>query len=267
MAIRVTCPGCHARFNVSDKFAGREGPCPKCKGVIRIPSKDEEVVVHAPDEFGPKDTKGRAVLKPIARADTNLSPVQITLIVGTILMFLIGALVWRITGVGQDSATFSEIVAGVFVFLLAAPCSVVAYSFLRNQELGAFLGMELWARVGIAMLAFGITWSFMWIAKYAFNDQWTPLTLAVGASAMLLLGGAAAMVIFDFDYLTGLLHYGLYFGCCALTRWIAGCGVLPGWTELNSNPAPTETEIDPFDLSGMVSQMLQDLICCVWCGF
>ncbi|MEC8508925.1 MAG: MJ0042-type zinc finger domain-containing protein, partial [Planctomycetota bacterium] len=35
MSIRVTCPGCHARFNVSDQFAGKSGPCPKCKKTIQ----------------------------------------------------------------------------------------------------------------------------------------------------------------------------------------------------------------------------------------
>ena len=35
MAIDVTCPSCHTRFQVSDKFAGKSGPCPKCKNTIR----------------------------------------------------------------------------------------------------------------------------------------------------------------------------------------------------------------------------------------
>ena len=29
----------HTRFKVSDKFAGQEGPCPKCKAKIKIPAK------------------------------------------------------------------------------------------------------------------------------------------------------------------------------------------------------------------------------------
>ena len=32
MPIRVTCTGCHARFDVSEKFAGKEGPVPKMQG-------------------------------------------------------------------------------------------------------------------------------------------------------------------------------------------------------------------------------------------
>ena len=39
MPISVVCPGCKARFNVSDKFAGKKGPCPKCKTVLTVPRR------------------------------------------------------------------------------------------------------------------------------------------------------------------------------------------------------------------------------------
>ena len=38
MSIFVVCPGCHSRFNVSEKFAGQSGVCPKCKGPIERPA-------------------------------------------------------------------------------------------------------------------------------------------------------------------------------------------------------------------------------------
>ncbi len=94
MSIRVTCPGCHTRFNVSDKFAGREGPCPKCKKVIRIPDKNEEVVIHAP-EHGPKDSTGRPLLKPISRKETFVSSVQLALIISAVIGFLMASLMMR----------------------------------------------------------------------------------------------------------------------------------------------------------------------------
>jgi hypothetical protein len=40
MAIAVTCPSCKAKFTVSDKFAGKQGPCPKCKAPITIPKAE-----------------------------------------------------------------------------------------------------------------------------------------------------------------------------------------------------------------------------------
>ena len=45
MPIQVTCPKCFTRFSVSEKFAGKKGPCPKCKSEITVPDVGEEVVV------------------------------------------------------------------------------------------------------------------------------------------------------------------------------------------------------------------------------
>src|SRR5262245_45294811 len=93
MPIQVTCPNCHARFNVSDKYARQTGPCPKCKQPIRVPAKTEEVVIHAPDDFGPKDAKGRGVLKPLERQETAVSPVLIAGIVAAVVGTLVVAFV------------------------------------------------------------------------------------------------------------------------------------------------------------------------------
>ena len=94
MPIRVTCSKCHTRFNVSDKFAGKEGPCPKCKATIKIPEKTEEVVIAVPDD-APKDSAGRSILKPIGRKETRLSGVQITLIAVSVIGFFVAALMLR----------------------------------------------------------------------------------------------------------------------------------------------------------------------------
>src|SRR5690242_13692422 len=59
--IAVVCPSCHARFQVSEKFAGKEGPCPKCKQKITVPALGEEVKIHGPEEYeGAKDAKGHS---------------------------------------------------------------------------------------------------------------------------------------------------------------------------------------------------------------
>lgn len=96
MAIDVTCASCKTRFQVSDKFAGKQGPCPKCKKIITVPSKKDEVVIHVP-ETGPKDSKGQLVLKPIGRKETRLTPVNIGVIAGSLVLVLIVSLVLRIT--------------------------------------------------------------------------------------------------------------------------------------------------------------------------
>jgi len=95
--IRVTCAKCHTRFNVSEKFAGKEGPCPKCKTKIKIPAKTDEVVVHEPEMSGPKTRTGESVLKPIRRKEMKLTSIHITLITCLIGLFLILALVFNFT--------------------------------------------------------------------------------------------------------------------------------------------------------------------------
>ena len=95
MAILVVCQSCHSRFQVSDQFAGRAGSCPKCKAGIKIPDKAQEVKVHAPDNYGPKDSKGRATLKPLMRKKVKLSPVVAGGIAGAALFVLVFAFFMR----------------------------------------------------------------------------------------------------------------------------------------------------------------------------
>src|SRR5258708_9739278 len=83
MPIQVTCPGCLKRFSVADKFAGQKGPCPKCKQIITIPKKQDEVIIHAPDhsETGHVDASGRNVLKNYKRMDTKFQPLLFTAVI------------------------------------------------------------------------------------------------------------------------------------------------------------------------------------------
>src|SRR5688500_15735095 len=96
MPIDVTCPGCKTRFPVSEKFAGKQGPCPKCKTVIKIPEPKDQVIIHSPELEGPKDPTGQLVLKPIARKESRLSAVQLVAIFGGVVVVLIVALFLRI---------------------------------------------------------------------------------------------------------------------------------------------------------------------------
>src|SRR5262245_48396622 len=107
MPIPVICPNCHARFSVSEKFAGKEGPCPKCKGKIKVPALDEQVVVHAPEEFagGGKDSKGRPTLKPIARKEAKITPVMIVGIVAALLATV--AVAWFLGRSKLDDSTMT----------------------------------------------------------------------------------------------------------------------------------------------------------------
>ena len=132
MAIRVTCPKCHTRFNVSEKFAGKEGPCPKCKASITVPMPEDEVVIEAPKPKGPVDSQGRSILKPIGRKETTLSAVQITLIVASIVGFLALALVMRF--MMPNAADQPMWLLALSSVVLAPPLVFASYAFLRDQK-------------------------------------------------------------------------------------------------------------------------------------
>ena len=107
MPINVTCPSCHSKFKVSDQFAGKEGPCPKCKAKIKIPKLEEEVVVHAPQSFGPKDKTGEGTLKPIFRTETQV-PAATWIICISALLVILGSGLWlRDPKGGQSIATLA----------------------------------------------------------------------------------------------------------------------------------------------------------------
>ncbi len=240
MKIRVTCPGCHARFHVEDRFAGREGPCPKCKAPIKIPDKSEQVVVHGPQSFGPKGSSGQAVLKPIFRRETDLSAVQIVLVLAVIVGFAVAALLVRM-GVG-NKADFSSLVLLVLAVALAIPCALAGYSFLRESELGAFSGKELWLRVLGCAVVYGMLWISIPLAEYAVDDDYATMSWIAGVSVMFVLGTLTAYLAFGIDIAMGILHFGMFFGCALLLRWIAGFPVLPDeMIDPGVGPATPET--------------------------
>jgi hypothetical protein len=148
MTIAVTCPSCLKRFSVSDKFAGKSGPCPSCKKTIKIPEKAEEVVIHAPEDAAPKDSKGRSVLKPIRRTEVNLSlPVILAASLTTIVIFGL-ALGFGLSG-GAPAALL-----GIAAVVLAVPLVFVGYWFLHDDELDSFKGKELLMRCAVCGLLF-----------------------------------------------------------------------------------------------------------------
>ncbi|MEL7498373.1 MAG: hypothetical protein AAFN77_12245 [Planctomycetota bacterium] len=225
MPIRVTCTKCHTRFNVSEKFAGKEGPCPKCKTVIKVPTLEEQVVIAAPKPKGPVDSTGKSVLKPIRRKETKLSSVQITLIVCSIVVFLIVALVLRM--VFKTPAEFPLWLLCISSVVLAVPLVFVAYAFLRDQEREGFWGNDLWSRVGICSVVYAITWAALPLASFAFNDSYETGSYVTAGIAMFVIGTIASIACFDFDWLIGSVHFGLYMGVGLLGRFLAGIHVLP----------------------------------------
>jgi hypothetical protein len=226
MTIDVTCPGCHTRFQVSEKFAGKSGPCPKCKKVIKVPEKKDEVVIHAPEVSGPTDSKGQAVLKPIARKEVRLTTPQIVAIAGSIVVVLILAVVMRIQFPPGRIPALITILGSI---ALGPALAFAGYTFLRDDELEPYRGVELLARALACGLVYAAIWGAYWLV-FAYFNNWHPPSgwqpswqiMCAVLPVMVALGAVAAQASFDLELGMGALHYSMYLAATVLLRLIMG---------------------------------------------
>jgi hypothetical protein len=221
MSILVVCPSCRKSFQVSDKFAGVTGSCPKCKGKITVPTKAQEVQVHAPAQFagGGRSVSGELVTKPIARKMTKLEPVRAAVVAGAALLVLVVA--WA----GGKAEWFGlPVVCGIGLLLISPPLVVAAYAFLRNDELEPFLQKELYVRAGICSLAYVVLWGvFAYVSNMGLltGELWSWFFVA---PPFLLIGALAAYGSLDLEFGSGFFHYCFYLLVTVLLRAVAGLG-------------------------------------------
>ena len=225
MPIAVICPGCHKRFNVSDKFAGKKGPCPECKTVISIPDKSEEVVIHAPEQFGPKGASGEAVLKPIERQETKFTR---TAVVGTVAFAILVpliALLLRFT-VNLEDDTLRRSVLGLGAFLIAPPIVLLGYTFLRDDELEPYAGQALWLRVAICSAVYAVTWGlYLYVVTMLGFESAPELPhLVYLVPGLVVCGAIAALATLDLESILAAVHYCFYLGISVVLRLIMGLG-------------------------------------------
>ncbi len=223
MPISVVCPGCKARFSVSEKFAGKKGPCPKCKAIILVPDPiKDEVKIHVPEQFasGGKDSKGRAVSKPILRQETKLKPLVAGAIAGVAVVVLGAALALR--GV-SDKTPF--IAAGLAV--LSPALAVAAYTFLRDDELEPYRGRSLLVRAALCGVAYALLWAaYMPLPAYGIvtGEPWQWLFVA---PAFIAAGASVGWATLDLDFGSAAMHYCFYLVVTLVLR--AAVGLPPLW--------------------------------------
>jgi predicted Zn finger-like uncharacterized protein len=230
MAIDVTCPACHTRFQVSDKFAGKSGPCPKCKKTIKVPDKTQEVVIHAPEVSGPTDSKGQAVLKPISRTEFSLKVPQILIIAGSVVAVLIVALVLKLQFPHGRVPPLITILGSI---LLGPPLAFAGYTVLRDDEIEPYRGTEILLRALACGLAFAAIWGAYWLV-FAYWFNWKVPTgepnwqvMAVVVPIMVAIGAFASQASFEFELTTGALLYAMYLISTVVLRFIMGMD--PRW--------------------------------------
>ena len=245
MSIQVTCPGCLKRFQVNDKFAGKTGPCPSCSKPIKIPAKSDEVVIHAPEGAGPKDSKGRPVFKPIRREEVKLSlPVILGASMMTILCLLI-ALIVRFT---NDEPPTPLLVLGTI--FLAPPLVFAGYWFLRDDELEGYTGRELWIRTAACSVVFMITWGVyamlpMYLFEYQSLAEITGLELALLIPVMIAIGTAASVLAMELEVGQAALHYLLYLSITLILAVIMGTALALPLAEGKARPSSPPAAVTP----------------------
>jgi hypothetical protein len=225
MPIQVTCPSCLKRFQVSEKFAGKSGPCPNCKKPIRIPEKNEEVVIHVPDDGAPKDRTGKSVLKPLQRTETNVTRRGMLITAAAVLVAIGLALVIRFTtATGSEPAVWARVLA---IVLLAPPLVWAGYSFVRDAELAPYVASQLWIRVAILSGIFAALWVlYAFLPSYLLDlesaAQMSFLWFGIVFCLMLGVGAFASVATFELEFAGGLAHVGLYLIITLLLGVLAG---------------------------------------------
>jgi hypothetical protein len=227
MALSVVCPGCKKRFTVSEKFAGQKGPCPQCKTVIEIPKEQAEVVIHAPEAAGPKDSKGTAVLKPILREETRFDAKWAGAIAGAVVVMFIVAWIVGSSYKPKEKGKKAEIpwvLQAAAALALAPPLALAGYTFLRNDELEPFRGQELIIRVLSCGAVYAALWGIYALVPWALgmDKSFELFQLSYVVPPFVLIGAFAAYASLELDFLTGLMHYGLYLIVTVLLRVVAG---------------------------------------------
>lgn len=217
MPIFVVCKACRARFQVSDKYAGKSGPCPKCKAVITIPGKSEEVKVHGGEDFarGGRDSAGKLVLKPIARQEVRFRPFTAVLVAAIALVALV------VAGMAGSLIRDYLLVRAVGLLLISPPIILAAYTFLRDDELEPYRDRDLYLRLGICTLCYLVLWGTLGYAtdRLMTGEIWQ--WLYVGPP-FFIVGSLVALACFDLDFTNAFFHYSCYILLTIILRWVAG---------------------------------------------
>ncbi|TWU58826.1 hypothetical protein Poly51_16060 [Rubripirellula tenax] len=227
MQIQVTCPKCLKRFQVSEKFAGKTGPCPSCKNQIRVPELDEQVVIHAPDDGAPKDSSGKSVLKPLKRSETDVTRKGLMITGGAVLAAIGVAIGLRFTG------GVSTVILAIGALAVAPPLVWAGYTFVRDSELAPYVSDELRNRVLICSALFASLWllyAFVpaYVADYESPSQMSFMWFGIIFSVMLAVGAMMSVGCFELEFTSGLAHAGLYLIATLLLALLSGAVLATG---------------------------------------
>jgi hypothetical protein len=246
MPIAVICPGCKASFRVHEKFAGKQGPCPKCKTTVTIPMV-EEVKIEAPEEFasGGKDSKGRPTSKPITREQTKISPARIGMMIGGTIVVLL------VTYFGRSFIKDMLALKALGILLVSVPLAAGGYAILRDDELEPYRGGAMWLRAAICGVVNSLLWGGFFIAlNYLPSDvKSEPWIWLFVVPPFFLVGAGVAWGALDLDFGSGVFHFALFAIASLILYLLLGGPYF--WTVPPKPPAPRRTVSAPFVLPSL----------------
>ena len=221
MAIDVICTGCHKRFQVSDEFAGRKGPCPGCKTVIEIPKLEDIVVVH---ERETTKTGAPTKLNSIRRHGTTVSKLEIIISLAAVTLGLTTAFIGRFTISGASSSP-GILIWGIAGSMLGIGTSLLGYIVLRNSELEIVNDRKTILKAS----GIGILYAVLWRLQIIITDS--ALTMEDGiilpgvivlALALTAIASFLPMVLLEFEFAQGLVHTSLFIAALVAYSLILG---------------------------------------------
>ena len=218
MPIPVVCPGCKSRFTVSDQFAGRTGPCPKCKKPITVPANVvKAVTIHEPEPAATSSAAGRAPLAPIRRLDQPISAVGLAATLAAVVMAMLLAWLFRAAFLPAEIPWWILAAGG---FVVALPSAALGYVGVRDRELEPYHGRAY----AVRSLACAAVYAGLWCARGLLPpeqtaEMWNWLYLG---PLFFIPGVIAAMAAFDLDQGRAIAHFSLYAMLTSLLRWLAG---------------------------------------------
>ena len=225
MPITVTCPGCHKKFVVSEKFAGKSGPCKYCKTIIHIPNEvpaAEKVVIHGGQSFssGGKNAQGKLVLKPLGRSEKKFNTVRAIIIAAGILGMIIATII-----LGKAFDLNKNFLIASIALCVATPVIVGGmYPLVKKEEmLESIHGFDYYWRTAIISLVYAGMWGALSYLMYigTLNSQ-TPTMWGICTITLAAFGTFMCMCFYELEWGNALFHTLAYILITLLLRYLAG---------------------------------------------
>ena len=194
MSIHVICPGCMTQFEVSDRFAGKKGPCPKCGHIIEIPKVN--VTIVSPDELvvGGKKVQNPDLIRPIEQKSYSFTASAVIVNLTVLTAVLAVALIFHFV-----HAPFLAVPVGIaLVLAVAYPLMKYGYMTFRDpNDLEIFLGGQLGKKSILGAAVLLALWLVYELVLLYMNPGGMALAYLIPVA---VFAAFVPVVIFDMDF-------------------------------------------------------------------